>query len=129
MTAKPAKRPPLAMAVSDQEQPGTLAICIRGRCAQPGAKVPRGFIAVVEPAAPRSGPSVSGRLELAEWLASPRESADGPRGGQPHLAAPVRPGAGGTPDNFGTRGERPSHPELLDYLAGGSWSRAGRSSG
>ena len=45
------------------------------------------------------------------------QSADGPRDGQPRLAAPFRQGHGRTPSNFGKLGERPTHPELLDYLA------------
>ena len=39
-------------------------------------------------------PKGSGRLQLADWLARPRQPADGPRHGQPDLAAPLRRGPG-----------------------------------
>ncbi len=72
----------------------------RGDPDSPGEVVPRGvprfaFLAA-EPA--RSvGPSTSGRLELADWLAQAGSSADGPRDGEPDLAVPFRPGDRGDP--------------------------------
>ncbi len=68
----------------------------------------------------------SGRLELANWLAEPKNP----------LTARVMvnrvwlhhfgEGLVRTPDNFGRLGERPTHPELLDWLAsefvGQGWS-------
>lgn len=57
----------------------------------------------------------SGRLQLAQWLTqnplTPRVMVN--RIWQYHFGK----GIVGTPNNFGMRGEEPTHPELLDYLA------------
>ncbi len=89
---------------------------MRGELDQPGDTVQRGFPQVMTHKQPRIGPG-SGRLELADWIASP----DNP------LTARVMVnrvwlhlfgrGIVASPDNFGSTGQRPSNPELLDYLA------------
>ena len=97
-----------------------MRINIRGSVHNLGELVPRGFLRVATIGDSSELPTnESGRRELAFWLASVKNP----------LAARVAVnrvwcwliGAGivRTPDNFGTTGERPSHPELLDYLAVG----------
>ncbi len=113
----PAPRPPLAMSVNDHEHRGPMAICIRGDAHNRGATVPRGFIAVVEPRAPEIGPDVSGRVQLANWLTSARNPLTSRVAVNRIWQQLFGQGLVATPDDFGTRGERPSHPELLDHLA------------
>jgi len=59
----------------------------------------------------------SGRLEMAEWMASPRNPLAARvavnRIWQHHFGH----GIVRSTDNFGKTGEPPTHPELLDYLA------------
>jgi hypothetical protein len=111
---------PRGMAVSDRA-PQNLRVHIRGSHLNLGAEVPRGFpsvlASVISDAAPPP-PDRSGRLELANWIAR----ADHPLTSRVitnrvwlwHFGE----GLVRTPDNFGRLGEAPTHPELLDWLAG-----------
>ena len=81
--------------------------------------VPRGFIQVAHRgASPELPKDRSGRLELAAWLTSPANPLTARvivnRIWQAHFGE----GLVRTPDNFGLRGEPPTHPELLYWLAG-----------
>ena len=106
----------VAYAVSEG-QPVNARIHTRGDPAQPAAEVPRRFLEVLGGDTLGPGSSGSGRLELAEWIT---------RRSNP-LTARVfvnrvwgwhfGQGLVGTPSDFGARGERPTHPELLDWLA------------
>ncbi|TWU04726.1 DUF1553 domain-containing protein [Stieleria varia] len=111
---------PEAMAPSDlpAESIKDGFVHIRGEVNNVGAEVPRGFLRVCgSDDASIINPQGSGRLELASWLTNP----DNPLVARVfvnrvwmHL---MGEGLVRTVDNFGERGERPSHPQLLDALA------------
>jgi len=114
----PAQRGLAAHGVRDQKEVADTEVRIRGEAEKLGPVVPRGFLtAFAVPGARPVGKSQSGRLELADWLASrnnpltPRVYAN--RVWQ-HLFGR---GLVSTVDNFGINGDIPSHPELLDHLA------------
>jgi mono/diheme cytochrome c family protein len=109
--------PPKAMALVDNARPYTPHVFIRGNANNQGPEVPRQFLEVL--AGPNRKPfeKGSGRLELAQAIASPENPLTARvivnRVWMYHFGAPlVR-----TPSDFGVRSEPPSHPELLDYLA------------
>jgi hypothetical protein len=92
-------------------------VMARGRYDHPGAIVPRGFPRLLAGDGPPPEMHDSGRLELAQWIASPENPMTAKvmvnRIWQHHFGqAIVR-----TPNNFGKLGVPPTHPELLDYLA------------
>jgi hypothetical protein len=104
------------MAVSDQA-PENVRVHIRGNHLTQAALVPRRFPRVFQPTEPAIAPEHSGRLEFAQWLTDPRHPLTARvivnRVWQGHFGA----GLVRSPDNFGTLGELPTHPEVLDWLA------------
>jgi hypothetical protein len=84
-------------------------------------------LAVLPPIRPRGG--AADRLDLARWLVDAGNPLV-PRVMVNHLWMNLfGRGIVKTPGDFGVRGERPTHPELLDWLASelvrGGWSRKG----
>ena len=108
---------PKAMAAGEGDV-RDLPVMIRGNHLTPGRIVPRGFPAVLDGTrSPRIAAGSSGRRELADWLT---------RDDHPLVARVMvnriwkwhfGEGLVRTTDNFGALGERPTHPELLDWLA------------
>lgn len=98
-------------------KPHNVRIHKRGEPRDLGDEVARRFLSILggDPLPPDAG---SGRLALAEWLARPQNPLTARvmvnRIWQHHFGS----GLVGTPNDFGARGQRPTHPELLDYLAG-----------
>ena len=107
---------PTAYAVSD----GVLTnarIQIKGEPARLGASVPRAFPKILGGQRVQDPDRTSGRLQLAHWIAS----EDNPltarvivnRVWQRHFGTGIVPST----SDFGLRGQLPTHPQLLDWLA------------
>jgi hypothetical protein len=120
---KPAER--IAAFVEADANPATHHILKRGQHGQPGAEVQPGAIAAIsEPTntfsiGPRQAAQISTgrRTAFAKWVTSPENPLFARvmvnRIWQQHFGA----GIVATADNLGASGAKPSHPDLLDYLA------------
>ncbi len=102
--------------MKDNEKPRNQKLQIRGSRDNLGPEIPRSFLSILSKGEPEPFQG-GGRLEMAERIAS----AENPltarvivnRIWQNHFGQPLV----ATPSNFGQLGEKPTHPELLDYLA------------
>ena len=114
---------PEAMAVADT-RPENLKIHLRGSHLTLGREVPHLLPRILAGSGSRELSEGSGRLPLARWLTRPDHPLTGRvlvnRVWQWHFGH----GLVRSPDNFGRLGDRPSHPELLDWLAS-EFSREG----
>jgi hypothetical protein len=109
--------PPRAMVLADMATPVQPHVLVRGNPGNVGAAVPRQFLEVLAGDGRKPFAKGSGRLELAQAIVhkdnplTPRVMVN--RIWQHHFGF----GLVRTPGDFGLRGEPPSHPELLDWLA------------
>jgi mono/diheme cytochrome c family protein len=106
---------PFVHGISDKPKPVNIAVNLRGNPHTLGDEVPRRFLAVLSPPDALPFAKGSGRLELADDIVNNplavRVFVN--RVWKWHFGS----GIVGTPDNFGVAGERPSNPELLEYVA------------
>ncbi len=106
---------PYVNGMADKPQATDVKLNLRGNPHSLGDTVPRGFLTVLQPVNAQPYSHGSGRLEFAHDIAT-------------HPLADrvivnriwkwnFGTGIVNTPDNFGTQGDKPSNPELLEYLA------------
>ena len=105
------------MVVRDLAKPVDSPVFIRGQAQEKGEIVPRRFLEVLSGGKPKPYRIGSGRFELAQSIADKQNP----------LTARVMvnrvwlnhfgEGFVRTPDDLGTMAEKPTHPELLDYLS------------
>ena len=108
----------VAMAPRDGDAPTDIHIAIRGMTHQKGAVVPRGVLQVAAwDGLPAVGKEVSGRAELADWVAHKKNPLTARVIANRVWYWTMGRGIVDSVDNFGSTGDTPTHPELLDYLA------------
>ncbi len=105
-----------AYAVADGTSADT-KMQLRGDPKRLGDEVPRHFPAILGGNELPKDTATSGRLQLAEWITDPKNPLTARvmvnRIWQFHFGR----GIVQTPNDFGARGQAPTHPELLDFLA------------
>jgi len=109
----------LVMGVRDSAQPADTELRIRGEANERAEPVPRGFLTIATLGqAPDPAHERSGRAELARWLIQPENPLTARVAANRIWQHLFGNGIVRTVNNFGANGDRPSHPKLLDYLAG-----------
>ena len=114
-----AKSVPTTMVMQEQEDPRPAFVLLRGEYDQPGEKVTAGFPGFVsqnDDSRNHAGARLD-RLDLAKWLVDPSHPLTARVTVNRLWQQLFGVGIVKTVDDFGTQGEWPSHPELLDWLA------------
>ncbi len=108
---------PQTMALVPENKPARAHVLHRGEYSQPGDEVMPGFPVVLAGLEGSGPPPPQPRTALANWIASPENPLTARvmvnRIWQHHFGR----GLVTSPSNFGTHGQKATHPELLDWLA------------
>ena len=106
---------PFLHSVTEADQPADVKVALRGDPKTPGENAPRRFLQALGETEPAPYTHGSGRAELAQAIIDQPVAARVivNRIWQHHFGK----GLVRTPSNFGRMGERPTHPELLEYLS------------
>ena len=108
------QKPRKVMVLAERKEPRETHVLVRGVWDAKGETVQRGIIPSVLNQQDRE---TNTRLDLAHWLLAPENPLTA-RVLANHLwQIMFGQGLVRTPEDFGLQGERPSHPELLDWLA------------
>jgi hypothetical protein len=105
---------PLVMVMEEQKEPRESFLLVRGAYDQHGEKVQAGVPASL-PTLPNGSPA--NRLGFARWLVAPDHPLTARVAVNRYWQTFFGTGLVKTAEDFGTQGEWPSHPELLDWLA------------
>ncbi|HND52678.1 MAG TPA: DUF1553 domain-containing protein, partial [Pirellulaceae bacterium] len=108
------KEVPTTMVMRERDQPRTTSILVRGAWDKPGDKVTHGVPSALPPLPPDAP---SNRLALARWLMAPEHPLTARVTVNRYWQLFLGSGLVRTSEDFGVQGEKPSHPELLDWLA------------
>jgi hypothetical protein len=111
-----AKLPPISYApvLRESDTPPKTYIHVKGDWRERGAEVEPGTLAVLPPLPAGAEPA---RLRMARWLVSPEHPLTARVAVNRLWQEIFGRGIVYTSGDFGTQGDRPTHPELLDWLA------------
>jgi hypothetical protein len=102
------------MVMTEMKKPRDTFILGRGQYDNPGEKVPPGVPAFLPPLPPGAP---ANRLALAKWLVDPKNPLTARVAVNRYWQDCFGVGIVKTAEDFGSQGEQPSHPQLLDWMA------------
>ncbi len=115
------KAVPRVMVMEDMSKPRDTFMLVRGAYNKPtdkaNAAFPAALISNSKLETPNSKQSPTNRLDLARWLVSPENPLSARVTVNRFWQQFFGTGLVKTTEDFGVQGEKPSHPELLDWLA------------
>jgi mono/diheme cytochrome c family protein len=104
-----------AQVLAERKIPRATHVHVRGNFLDKGASVQQGTLSILHPFQPKHNPPT--RLDLANWLLAPANPLTA-RVTVNHIWRQLfGEGLVTTVADFGSQGEKPSHPDLLDWLA------------